>query len=84
MKNFLELLVTEFKLNVVANGVVTTANLHSHMIFDADDIVTVDSIEILPQYRYLCANGQLTITEPFYNWYHRVSGQGWLLLPHQG
>ena len=84
MKNFSELLATELKLNVVVNGVATTANLHDRMIFNADDIVAVDTIEVLPQYRYLVTDGQLTINEPFYNWYHRISGQGWLLTPHQG
>jgi hypothetical protein len=82
MKNFSELLATELKLNVVVNGIATTANLHDNLIFNADDTVTVDDVEILPQYRYLSVNGMLTISEPFYNWYHRVSAQGWLLTPH--
>lgn len=32
---------------------------------------------------YLGFNGtwKLSITEPFYQWLHRVSGQGWLLKP---
>jgi hypothetical protein len=84
MKNFSELLATELTLRVVVNGTITIVNLHDHMSFEADDAVTVDDIEVLPQYCYLTNNGKLTISEPFYNWYHKISGQGWLLTPHQG
>jgi len=49
--------------------------------FSANDIVTVDGAEILPKYQHLAVGGKLTIPEPFYRWYHRVSGQGWLLTP---
>jgi len=49
--------------------------------FAATDTVTVDGVEILPRYQYLVVDGRLTITEPFYQWYHRASGQGWLLTP---
>jgi hypothetical protein len=84
MKNFSELLATELKLTVVVNGTATTANLHDRLVFDADDTVTVDSIDVLPKYSYLAINSKVAINEPFYCWYHRVSGQGWLLTPHQG
>ena len=84
MKNFSELLATELTLDVVVNGVKTQARLHDHMIFDTNDTVTIDGVEVLPRYRYLTVNGKLTIAEPFYNWYHRVSAQGWLLIPNQG
>ena len=82
MKNFSELLATDLKLNVVVNGKAIDANLHDRLIFDANDIVTVDSIDVLPKYSYLAINGQLTINEPFYCWHHRASAQGWLLTPH--
>lgn len=82
MKNFSELLATDLKLNVVVNGQAADANLHDRLIFDANDIVTVDSIDVLPRYSYLVINGQLIIDEPFYRWYHRVSEQGWLLTLH--
>lgn len=82
MKNFSELLATDLKLNVVVNGKAIDANLHDRLIFDANDIVTVDSIDVLPKYSYLAINGQLIIDEPFYCWHHKVSGQGWLLTPH--
>jgi len=82
MKNFLDLLATDLKLNVVVNGTATDANLLDLLIFDVNDIVTVDSIDVLPKYSYLAINGQLTINEPFYRWYHGVSAQGWLLTPH--
>ena len=82
MKNFLELLATDLKLNVVVNGKAMTANLHDPLIFDADDTVTVDGVDILPKYVYLAINDTLAINEPFYRWYHRVSVQGWLLTPH--
>ncbi len=49
--------------------------------FDASATVIIDGIEILPKYRHRAINGKLTITEPFYRWYHQVSGQGWLLTP---
>jgi hypothetical protein len=82
MKNFSELLATDLKLTVVVNGQAADAILHDSLIFDADDTVTVDGVDILPKYVYLAINGTLTINEPFYRWYHRVSNQGWLLTPH--
>ena len=84
MKNFSELLDTELYLDVVADGQATKHNLHDHLVFDADQTVTVDGVEILPRYRYLAINGKLHIESPFYMWYHQVSGQGWLLIPNQG
>ena len=81
MKNFSELLATDLKLTVVVNEKTMTADLHDLLIFDADDTVTIDDVDILPGYQYLTTNGKLTISEPFYCWYHRVSGQGWLLTP---
>jgi hypothetical protein len=82
MKNFSELLATDFKLTVVVNGQASDANLYDSLIFDADDTVTVDGVNVLPRYSYLAINGQLIIDEPFYCWHHRVSDQGWLLTPH--
>jgi hypothetical protein len=82
MKNFLELLATDLKLDIVVNGTVISAGLHEVLIFDTNDTVIIDNIEILPKYQYLADNGKLTISEPFYCWYHRLSGQGWLLTPH--
>ena len=82
MKNFLELLATDLKLTVVVNGTATIVDLHDCLMFDADATVTVDSIEVLPKYSYLATDGLVAINEPFYCWYHRVSGQGWLLTPH--
>jgi len=83
MKNFSELLATELKLTVTVNGSTRLAKLGEPLKFDMDDTVTVDKIEILPKYRHLAAEGVLCISEPFYRWYHRVSGQGWLLFPDQ-
>jgi hypothetical protein len=36
-----------------------------------------------PTNHYLAFNGvwSFKIDEPFYNWYHKASGQGWLLTP---
>jgi hypothetical protein len=82
MKNFSELLATELRLNVIVNSKPAVFNLHDKLIFDANNTVTVDDIEILPKYHYLVNNGMLTISEPFYCWHHKVSGQGWLLTPH--
>ena len=84
MKNFSELLATDFKLDVVVNGTVSAVELQDNLIFDANDTVIIDGVEILPRYHYLAIDGTLNINEPFYHWYHRISGQGWLLKPHQG
>ena len=81
MKNFSELLATDLCLDVVVNGAQLSAGLHDCLSFNATDTVTIDGIEVLPKYSYLVDNGVLTIPEPFYRWYHRVSGQGWLLEP---
>ena len=81
MKNFSELLATKLELCVDINGEVSSAGLLDPLTFNADSTVLVDGIEILPRYRYLSCNSVLTIPEPFYCWYHRISGQGWLLEP---
>jgi hypothetical protein len=81
MKNFLDLLDTKLQLDIVVNGEQQSAELHDCLTFNVNDSVTVDGIEILPKYRHLADLGVLSIPEPFYCWYHRVSGQGWLLEP---
>lgn len=84
MKNFLDLLATELTLTVVVNGQIQTAGLHDALTFNENDSVSVDGIEVLPAYKNLAVNKVLKISEPFYQWYHRASGQGWLLSPSQG
>lgn len=81
MKNFSDLLATELHLAVSINNTVYLVGLAMPLEFNSNDTVTVDDQEILPKYQYLAVNGRLTIPEPFYRWYHRVSGQGWLLVP---
>lgn len=81
MKNFSDLLATDLHLSVCVNNTVYSVDLMAPLKFDVTDSVAVDGIEILPRYQYLAENGHLTISEPFYRWYHRVSGQGWLLVP---
>jgi len=81
MKNFLDLLDTELHLDVVIDGDYCSARLHDQLSFDANAVVSIDGIEILPRYRHLAENSVLTISEPFYCWHHTVSGQGWLLKP---
>ena len=81
MKNFSELLATDLMLEVVVNGQLLSIGLHDSLIFCDTDTVIIDGIEILPKYNYLAKNGVLTIPEPFYRWYHRITGQGWLLEP---
>jgi hypothetical protein len=83
MKNFLDLLDTKLHLDVVINGDCRCVRLHDELLFDANASVSIDGIEILPRYQHLAENSVLTIAEPFYCWYHRVSGQGWLLTPTQ-
>jgi hypothetical protein len=81
MKNFLDLLATEQQLDVVINGCKSVAGLHDHQAFRQHDVVTIDGIDVLPQYQHLAIDGVLHIDQPFYCWYHTVSGQGWLLEP---
>lgn len=81
MKNFSELLATDLQLEISVDGETLTAGLHDFLVFDTRHTVVVDGVEVLPKYNYLADNGMLTIAEPFYCWYHRVSGQGWLLKP---
>jgi len=81
MKNFSDLLATELHLVVLINNTTCSVGWAMPLEFSANDTVTVDGEEILPRYQYLAVDGKLTIPEPFYRWYHRVSGQGWLLTP---
>ena len=81
MKNFLDLLATELHLAVSINNTVYSVGWAMPLEFDASATVTIDGVEILPKYQNLAVDGKLTILEPFYRWYHRVSGQGWLLKP---
>jgi glutaredoxin 2 len=81
MKNFSDLLATEQHLAVSINNTTYSVGWAMPLEFSTNDQVTVDGEEILPKYRHLAVNGKLTIPEPFYRWYHRVSGQGWLLTP---
>ena len=82
MKNYLDQLATELYLRIEVNGQRKYAGLLDHFDFAADQSVLVDDLEILPKYQHLARDGRLLIQEPFYCWYHRVSGQGWLLKPH--
>lgn len=82
MKNFLDLLAINQTLTVSVNGKINQAGILDTLTFDADSEVLVDNIEVLPKYRYLAKDNVLTINEPFYHWYHRITGQGWLLTPH--
>ena len=82
MKNYLDQLATELYLRITVNGRPRYVGLHECLAFEIDKQVTVDDIEILPKYKNHATNDVLSIDEPFYCWYHRVSGQGWLLKPH--
>jgi len=82
MKNFLDLRATEHHLDVEVNGQLTRVGILDNLEFNATDSVTIDGYEVLPRYQYLAENGMLKINEPFYRWYHRASGQGWLLNPY--
>ena len=81
MKNFSDLLATELHLAVCVNDKTYSVGWAMPLEFNVSDRVTVDGTEILPRYQYLAVNRKLTIPEPFYRWYHRVSHQGWLLKP---
>lgn len=81
MNNFLELLATEFRLEITINGKHTTAGLLDPLMFDEQDTVSIDGYPVLPHYRHLAQAGKLTIIEPFYQWLHRATNQGWLLQP---
>lgn len=82
MKNFFELLVTDYYLDININGSNIRAGIKDRLEFNIHDTVTIDGYEILPRYQYLATDGVLKIDEPFYCWHHRVSGQGWLLSPY--
>jgi hypothetical protein len=81
MKNFSDLLATELHLAVSINNTTYSVGWAMPLEFSTNDQVTVDGEEILPKYQHLAVGGKLTIPEPFHRWYHRVSGQGWLLTP---
>jgi hypothetical protein len=81
MKNFSDLLATELHLVVLVNNTTYSVGLGMPLEFDVNNHVTVDGVEILPKYQYLAVDGKLTISVPFYQWHHEVSGQGWLLKP---
>jgi hypothetical protein len=83
MKNFSDLLDTKLHLDVLVNNEVLDfeVDVHSILVFNAEDTVSVDGIDVLPKYKHLAENGVLVVAEPFYNWYHKVTGQGWLLVP---
>ena len=81
MKNFSDLLATELHLVVSINKTVYSVGWGMPLEFNAKDAVTVDGEEILPKYQHQAVGGRLTISEPFYRWYHRALGQGWLLTP---
>ena len=82
MNTFSDLLATEFYLDIKVNGNSVRADIRGCLEFNAEDNVTIDGFEILPRYQYLAQDNVLKINEPFYCWYHRASGQGWLLKPY--
>jgi hypothetical protein len=54
--------------------------------------LTVNGHEVMPKYQHMANNStsylsieneewELKIDNPFYQWYHQVTGQGWLLTP---
>jgi hypothetical protein len=81
MKNFLDLVATNAKLTVCIGDKVIHCGLFDTIALDANSTVTINGYEILPKYSYLAQDGILTIPAPFYSWYHKHSGQGWLLHP---
>lgn len=81
MNNFYDLQDIDLLLEVSINGVIQHIPLLDILCFLACDQVTVDGIAILPAYSFLATDGCLKIDKPFYQWYHSVSGQGWLLIP---
>lgn len=81
MKTFLDLLGTKLQLNIDINGDQHCADLNQTLTFNAEDTVIIDGIEILPRFRHLANDGKLNIDQPFYQWLHCITGQGWLLLP---
>lgn len=55
--------------------------------------LSINGLEVLPKYQHLSSNSksyidqlglwEFNIPGPFYMWYHKISGQGWLLNPTQ-
>ena len=79
---------TEYKL-----GLFSTINLRC-TVFDVNagaveiDMLSVNGTEVLPRYQHLANPGtawidkpgtwEFKIDQPFYPWFHRISGQGWI------
>ena len=62
---------------------VVTADISILAIGAWIDLVEVDGVDITDHvYDQLVYNQSIHIPGPFYHWWHRVSGQGWLLHPY--
>ncbi len=62
--------------SIMVDQIDITDHCYKNIIYDNDQKQSVQSM-------YLGFNGTwvMTIPEPFYRWWHRESGQGWLLEP---
>lgn len=87
MKNFCDLLATDYWLDVVISGTQGTVFLRWPLLTNLDISVSeprsilVDGMEVID---FGCVDQgmwRLTLDEPFYRWRHRVTGQGWLFKP---
>ena len=83
---------TELKVplldSIVLECRVVSVSDHSNITIER---IEINGLEVMPKYLHLSEPAsnflnntgvwQLVISEPFYRWYHRVTGQGWLLEP---
>ena len=62
--------------SIVVDQIDITEHCYENIVYDNDQNQSIQSM-------YLGFNGTwiMEISEPFYRWWHRVSGQGWLLEP---
>lgn len=87
MKNFLDLLATETWIDVEITAVQGASHQRCHLLqlieLQVKDPVSVkiDGFEVLDRGQFTPQGWHLAISEPFYRWRHRVTGQGWLLVP---
>lgn len=88
MKNFSELLDTDFAIEIqtVVDGVIVknTVPLLKPIKLEIPGSLTsikIDSFDVMPYVWHQNSIWYFEIYQPFYQWRHTITGQGWLLKP---
>ena len=88
MKNFSELLDTDFVIEIqtVVDGVIVknTVPLLKPIkleILGSLTSIKIDSFDVMPYVWHQNSIWYFEIDQPFYQWRHTITGQGWLLKP---